>query len=67
MGESNEEPEVHLSSATLIATIIILVYTVATPIFKKIKLNYFHESGICMLIGMLISFIAMKINPDVNY
>ena len=57
--------EEYLSGTTLIATIIILIYTIATPIFKKINFNYIHESGLCIIIGILISFISMKINPEV--
>ncbi len=59
--------ESFLSAKTLIAIVILLIYTIATPIFEKIHFHYIHESGICMILGLFVSLIATIINPTVNY
>ena len=56
----------HLSRETLIAIIILLFYTVSAPLFKKYHFHYMHESGICMLVGVLISMIAQIFSPNVS-
>ncbi len=62
MGENENN---YLPLQTLIAIIILLIYTIAAPLFEKMKFHYMHESGVCMIIGALISFIATIINPQV--
>lgn len=60
--ESND-----LTIETLLAIVILMVYTVASPIFEKIKFHYMHESGLCMIIGIIITFIAMFVVPGSNF
>lgn len=55
-----------LSAKTLVAIVILLIYTVSTPIFEKIKFHYIHESGICMILGLLVGVIAVLFNPNVK-
>lgn len=55
-----------LSAKTLIAIIILLLYTIATPIFEKFHFHYIHESGICMILGFLVGLVSMLINPLVS-
>ena len=55
---SDEEHGDFLSSKTSVAIIILIIYTISTPIFKKCHFHYVHESGICMLLGLLIGLIA---------
>ena len=54
-----------LSAKTLIAIIILLLYTIATPVFEKLHFHYMHESGICMILGFLVGLISMLTNPFV--
>ncbi len=54
-----------LSLETLIAIIILLIYTISAPLFEKIHFHYMHESGICMIIGVVITLIAMVLSPEV--
>jgi hypothetical protein len=56
----------HLSLETLIAIIILLIYTISAPLFEKIHFHYMHESGMCMIIGVIVTLIAMVLSPEVN-
>jgi hypothetical protein len=63
---SNVESSIHfLSAQTLIAILLLLVYTVASPIFEKLNFHYMHESGISMILGLLVAGIATLIKPEV--
>ena len=64
--EHKVEAEGFLSLQTLIAILIILIYTIAAPLFEKYHFHYMHESGVCMIIGVLVTLIAMVINPHVD-
>ena len=57
----------HLNLVTLLAIIILMIYTVAAPIFEKIHFHYMHESGLCMIIGVIISLIAIFFDPHTNF
>jgi len=57
--------EGHLSRETLLAILILLFYTISAPLFKKYHFHSLHESGICMIVGLLISFVASAISPEV--
>ena len=57
----------NLSFKTFIAIFLLLVYIISAPIFLKLKFYYLHQSGLCMLLGMLISLITRFIKPFENY
>ena len=57
----------NLNFKTLIAILLLLVYIISAPIFVKIKFYFLHQSGLCMLLGMLISLITHFITPFENY
>jgi len=61
------ESKAFISIKTLIVVLILLIYTIANPIFEKFNFFLIHESGVCMIIGALINFIAILINPKVRY
>jgi len=64
---SNESHDSHfLSLQTLIAIIMLLMYTIAAPLFEKYHFHYMHESGVCMIIGVIITLCAAIINPEVK-
>ena len=52
-----------LNLETLLGIIILFIYTVTGPVFEKIHFHYMHESGLCMIIGVLITFFSMIIGP----
>ena len=57
----------NLNFKTLIAIILLLIYIISAPIFVKIKFYLLHQSGLCMLLGMIISLITHFITPFDNY
>ena len=57
----------NLNFKTLVAIILVLVYIISAPIFIKKKFYLLHQSGLCMLLGMLISLITHFITPFENY
>ena len=66
MSEKEHSEDKFLSLQTLIAIIILLIYTIAAPLFEKYHFHYMHESGICMIIGVIITLVSMIINPHVR-
>ena len=58
--------ESHLTLETLLAILILLFYTVSIPLFEKYHFHYMHESGLCMLIGIVVTIVVMLINPEVR-
>jgi hypothetical protein len=66
MSNSEDSAGGHLALETLIAILILLIYTISAPIFEKYKFHYMHESGMCMIIGVVITIIAMVFSPDVR-
>ena len=62
-----EEEGQDLNLVTLLAIIILMIYTVSAPIFEKIHFHYMHESGLCMIIGVIISLIAIFFDPHTNF
>ena len=47
--------EKELTLETLMAFIIILLYNVVPMLFETYKFHYIHESGLCMLSGLIIT------------
>ena len=66
MGEEEEGGD-DLNLVTLLAIIILMIYTVSAPIFEKIHFHYMHESGLCMIIGVIVSLIAIFFDPHANF
>ena len=64
---AEEESGDDLNLVTLLAIIILMIYTVAAPIFEKIHFHYMHESGLCMIIGVVVSLIAIFFDPHTNF
>ena len=67
MENSLEENERNLNLDTLIAIIILVIYTVAAPIFDKIHFHYMHESGLCMIIGVIITSLSSLMSSNKDY
>ena len=64
-GENNHST--NLTKNTLYAVIILLIYTISSSIFKKINFHYIHESGVCMIIGLLVNLFAYFFSPEVKF
>jgi hypothetical protein len=65
--EHSGHAEKVLTEKTLIAIIVLVVHTIAAPIFEKLHFHYIHESGISMLLGMIFGLFAYLISPAVKY
>ena len=63
-GQNNEHTleNAFLSLQTLIAIIMLLMYTIAAPLFEKYHFHYMHESGVCMIIGVIITSKSLSSN-----
>ena len=56
--------ESHLTLETLLAILILLFYTVSVPLFEKYHFHFMHESGLCMVIGIVVTIVVMLISPE---
>lgn len=62
----SEDAQKNLSLGTLILVILLILYAISAPLFHRYKFHYIHETGICMMVGVLVTFIASLIDPDVR-
>ena len=56
----------HLTVETLFAVLILIIFIICGPIFEKINFHYAHESGIVMILGILITLLVNSIDPSVS-
>jgi hypothetical protein len=63
--EHGQEQHSHLTMETLISAIILIVFTISAPLFEKYHFHYLHESGLCMLIGIVITLFLRVVSPSV--
>lgn len=61
------ETESFLSIKAVVFIIILIIYTITTPILTKLHFHYIHQSGICMLLGLIIGFVAQYTHPGQNF
>lgn len=59
--------EEHLTLEVLIAILVLILYTIAAPIFEKYHFHYIHESGLVMLLGILITILIKIISPSSDF
>lgn len=57
----------HLTAETLIAVLVLVFYTIAGSLFKKYEFKYAHESGICMVLGIIVTFFANLFNKEESF
>ena len=62
-----ENDDIILSLEVLIAVILLVLYVIAAPIFEKINFHYMHESGMVMLLGILITGLIKIFSPSVDF
>ena len=53
----------NLTFKSLIALTLLLIYIIGGSIFSKLSIYYIHESGVCMILGMIITTIAYFFTP----
>ena len=59
--------EEHLTLEVLIAILVLVLYTIAAPIFEKYHFHYINESGLVMLLGILITLLIKIISPSSDF
>lgn len=59
--------EQHLTLEVLIAILILVLYVIAAPIFEKYKFHYIHESGLVMILGILITLLIKIFSPKLDF
>lgn len=55
-----------LSVKSLLAITILLTYITCGSVFKKLHINIIHESGLCMILGILISLIVNLFTSSIS-
>lgn len=55
----------HLTTETLIVVAILLVFIICGPVFERIHFHYAHESGVVMILGVLVTLLVNKLDPEV--
>lgn len=56
-----------LNFEVLISLILIILYTVVSPIFNKFNFHYIHESGVVIILGAVITLILKSLNFSSNF
>lgn len=59
--------EEHLTLEILIAILVLILYTIAAPIFEKYHFHYIHESGLVMLLGIVITLLIKVVSPSSDF
>ena len=59
--------EEHLTLEVLIAILVLVLYTIAAPVFEKYNFHYIHESGLVMLLGIIITLLIKIISPSSDF
>ena len=61
----SEADQSHLTLQTLLSICVLIVYTISSSLFTTYDFHYLSGSGICMIIGLLVTLISMIVNPEV--
>lgn len=56
-----------LTTETLIAVILLIVFILIGPFFEKIHFHYAHESGVVMILGIVAAYIMNQIDPHASF
>ncbi len=59
--------ESHLTTETLLAMITLIVFIITGPLFEKWHFHYAHESGVVMLVGIVLTLIVNYFDPEANF
>ena len=54
----------HTGFGLIIAIFILIVFVISPSLFEKFHFHYIHESGMCMLIGLIFSALDFYLRPD---
>ena len=58
---------IHLSLATLVLVIMVIIYLIAGPVLKKKNIQFIRASGFTMIAGVLLTLIVKFFSPSSNF
>jgi uncharacterized protein YqgC (DUF456 family) len=50
----------------LLCIVILLIYIIVAEVIEKKKIDFIHESGVAIFLGVLAGFIMLKLSKTVN-
>ena len=56
-----------LSLATLVLSLMLVLYIISGPLLKKFKVKIIRPSGLVMILGILVTLLTKIVNPDSNF
>ena len=56
-----------LSLATLVLSIMLIIYIISGPMLKKLRVKIIRPSGLIMILGILITLLTKIVNPDSTF
>ena len=56
-----------LSLATLVLSLMLVLYIISGPLLKKFQVKIIRPSGLVMILGILITLLTKIVNPDSNF
>ena len=62
-----EGDEMKLSLATLVLSIMLVLYIISGPLLRKFRVKIIRASGLVMIFGILVTLLTKVINPDSNF
>ena len=61
------EDGIHLSLATLVLVIMVIIYLISGPVLKKKNVQFIRASGFTMITGVLLTLIVKFFSPSSNF
>ena len=61
------ENGIHLSIATLVLVIMVIIYLISGPVLKKKNIQFIRASGFTMIAGVLLTLIVKFFSPSSNF
>ena len=58
---------IHLSLATLVLVIMVIIYLISGPVLKKKNIQFIRASGFTMITGVLLTLIVKFFSPSSNF
>ena len=62
-----EGDEMKLSLATLVLSLMLVLYIISGPLLKKFQVKIIRPSGLVMILGILITLLTKIVNPDSTF
>ena len=63
----HEDDGIHLSLATLVLVIMVIIYLISGPVLRKKNIQFIRASGFTMIAGVLLTLIVKFFSPSSNF